>query len=285
MLLDTGFYADALDKVRDLTSSDSDVMTRVFLLRGWACLRLNRYAEAREHLARALEQCHLHGDIDTALDAERGLNTILRDLGHHPEAASHARRILQQALSEKVPLPTLAGCYRVVARSHALTGQIAEALEAGEKALKIGRDIESLRAIGNAELSLGEACRHGKQLQAAADHYRQAVDNADRIANRDSFLWSGLGLSDTLLLMGLRDAASQMLERVAEIVRDNELRYPLENCHWAFSIAILDFLETFTVSADLDRVLTKYRELGIRWPAAYFDHVARPGEELVPKQF
>ena len=80
-------------------------------------------------------------------------------------------------------------------RSLAFTNKCDEGVKLGFKALEIAQKYQFKKIEGNAHLSIAECYRHHQMLNEAEEHYIMACEIARKIANRDSFIWSSLGLS------------------------------------------------------------------------------------------
>jgi hypothetical protein len=110
---------------------------------------------------------------------------------------------------------------------------------------------------------------HGHNYPSAIEYYEKAILIANKIANRDSFLWSALGLSDALLLDGQHLKSQRTLDEVASIVKHADSLYPLEYLHWNLSQATLDFIGKKINEEEMLLAATKYSSLKINWPLEY----------------
>jgi hypothetical protein len=120
-------------------------------------------------------------------------------------------------------------------------------------------------------------------VDEAIVNYEKAIWIAETIANRDSFLWSSLGLADALLLKGELARAKQALEPVGEIVRNASSHYPLENLHWQLSTATVGYINRELSDTDLKAAAAQYQSLRITWPEAYVRAVLTDGKPTVAK--
>jgi tetratricopeptide (TPR) repeat protein len=269
VLLHTGFYHDALDILETVDETPLPQRGKRSLLQGQAHIRLNSYEAATDALQRATDDFAQAGDEGGRLSALREQNTILRDLGRYQEAVEHAEMLLSQASAGSTLLR--AACHRALARSLALSGRGDEGLEHAHAALRLADSAGSTRAVGNARLAAGECLRHAGHHNDAASEYRAAIGIAAALANRDSLLWSQLGLADALLLSDRRDEAASVLDEVAEVVETGDSRYPLEYCHWRLSKAVVDFLAGTGSTDSVRTAAGSYEILGVRWPIMYVD--------------
>lgn len=167
----------------------------------------------------------------------------------------------------------MASCYQALARSLAFRSNSVEALAIAQKSLDIALSAHSVRAEGNAYLAFGEVYRHGYSLSDAIPNYEKAIKIAETIGNRDSFLWSALGLADALCLDGEYIRAKRVLERVGSIVKNAASRYPLEHLHWQLSKATLDYIENEIDDSELVGAAEQYDWLGISWPLVYTQNI------------
>ena len=283
-LLDTGSYREALEILKQVRVEDEELQALAFLIHGRALIRLNSYAQARA----ALDQARVYyGALDQAsgqIEVEKEINTILRDLGRHREAVDQATQLVGTAQKEKVSPLVQASCFRALARSLALTGEKIASLRAGNRALDIARAEKSWRSEGNAHLAKGEAFRHGRQFPQALAEYQLAADIAEKLANRDSWLWSLLGAADSLLLLGQLDEALARLADLGAVLKGASKRYPLEYLHWRLSLEVIRFIKDGKSPRPLRLRASKYASLGISWPALYVEHITRSRTALEPKK-
>ncbi len=286
VLLETGYYAEGLQALGSIPPDrvmDQDE-PRILLVQGRLLLRLNQYQRARITLEDAHRKFGVLGDVHGQLEAAKEQNTIMRDLEQYSEAVPHAQHLVNEAILQEAPPVIVASCYRGLARSLALCKQLDLAADAANKALSLATDTGSLRAIGNAQLALGEAYRHGGVFAEAIEHYQQAIDIADRLANRDSELWSILGLADALLLRGEPHYAMEALDRIRIYLEFKPRRHPLEYLHWRLSTATI----TYVVDGrdeDLTRAAAAYVQFGINWPLRYVAAALSSGKPTVAKAF
>lgn len=286
-LLASGHYQKGLEEVERIAAPSLPPKQRadLMLVRGQLNVRLNRYELARADLADALRGYSEAGETMGALEARRELNTVLRDLGRYSDAVVDAQELVNDAQSAHAPELVLAGCKRALARSLALAGQGEAAARTAREALDLAKAALSLRAEGNAWLALGEACRFSGKYAEAVDAYSRAVEAASRVGNVDSELWALLGISDALLLAGDRTAAREMLERMDRVTALTPDRHPLESLHRDFSTTTLDLLDGDAGALPrLEAVASRYKQLGISWPAAYVIGL-RSETEPSPKKY
>jgi tetratricopeptide (TPR) repeat protein len=285
VLLHTGYYQEALARIDvGLAGATSpSLQSQITLLRGEIYMRLNRYSQALEEINKAYANCSELGDVRGQILAEKIVNTILRDLGKYQEAVTQSRALVQRAKNSLEPCPLLASCYQALARSLAFIPNPSEGASAAEQSLEIATASHSIRAEGNAHLAFGEVYRHGGQWDNAITHYEKAIKIAETIANRDSFLWSSLGLADTLLLKGRYNEVEQVLDRIGEIVKNAPVHYPIEHLHWQFSKATVHYLEGDITESELLYAAERYDMLQISWPLRYARRIIEEGKPAIPK--
>lgn len=284
-LLDTGSYREALEVLGQVGMvEDQELQARALLIHGRVLIRLNSYDPAMVALEQAWAHYRELGQASGQIEAEKEVNTILRDLGRHEEAANQAAQLVETAQKERVHPLVQASCFRALARSLALTEEASASLKAGSRALDIARAEKSLRAEGNAHLARGEAYRHGRQLPQALAEYQLAANIAEKLANRDSWLWSLLGAADSLLLLDQLDEALARLADLGAILRGASKRYPLEYLHWRLSVEAVRFIKGGKSPRALRSSAAKYASLGIAWPSSYVEQITRSKTALVPKK-
>ncbi len=281
ILLHTGYYQEALERLESLAKEphSESILFQIALQRGKTLLRLNRYCESKAELEKAERGYDGLGEVMGQVEAQLSLNTLLRDLEMYSDAAAQAQTLVSrvEAPDANFPLLIKASCYRVAARSFALFGRWQMAAEFGKKALSIAREEHSIRAEGNAHFAIGEAYRHGLQITDAYNHYQSAFAIANKIGNRDSLLWSVLGLADAFLLDGQQKEAWQVLKGIEAIVGQGADRYPIEYLHWRFGMATIGYLNGDIVDTDLLLVAGVYDKLHTKWPSIYAEGIIAAG--------
>ncbi len=272
---DTGYYEEGmriLDEV-DITGLSTLINAHIHLLRGEILLRMNKYKEALKELRRAESMYKLTGDSIGQISTGKCKNVVLRDLGKYEQAVKQAYDLVKRTRKTDSPPLIKASCLRALARSLAFVPKLQEALSAANEALQIAVKEHSMREEGNAHLAIGESYRHGgvnspDLLMLAVKHYKTAIEIGSSILNRDSVLWSSLGLADAFLLLGQLDEAQQELNRIAPIVV-NENSHPLEHAHWQLSEMTIKYLKGTIVEEELWRSAGKYEKFAIDWPKNY----------------
>jgi tetratricopeptide (TPR) repeat protein len=285
VLLNTGYYQEALNRLINFETDDMPVhlVSRTKLLRGEIFMRLNRYSESLNELEHAHQMFSDQSNLEGQLAAEKTENTILRDLGRYDEAVSLGLSLVQRAEEGLTQSPLLASCFQALARSLAFRSDTSEGIAAAQRSLEISLSIHSIRTEGNSYLALGEVFRHGNLFDEAIVNYVKAIKIAETIANRDSFLWSSLGLADALLLKGDVAKAKEVLEHVGEIVRNADSHYPLEHLHWQLSTATVNYINGELSDTDLKAAAAQYQSLKITWPEEYVRSVLINGKPSVAK--
>lgn len=279
VLLHTGHYQEALSRLSGIAIDrlSPSLLARLSLLRGEILMRLNRYNQALLQLENAHRAYEELGNVDGQLESEKNVNTILRDLGRYERAVSQAQSFADRARRELPPSRLVASCLQALARSLAFLRNTEEGLVAAKESLEMALSVQSIRAEGNAHLAFGEVYRHSYILDEAIPSYDSAIRIAETIANRDSFLWSSLGLADSYLLKGYYVNAQRVLERVGEIVKHAPSHYPLEYLHWQLSIASIDFINRTISDKEIIAAAEQYQSLGITWPMEYVQEVIATG--------
>ncbi len=285
-LLDTGSYHESLRTLDEINvEGGSELEALIVLTRGRVLLQLNDYDHALATLDQAKTIYAKLDRISGQIEAETEVNTILRDLGRYQDAVAQGGRLVETALKEKTSLLVQASCYRALARSLAFTKETSASLDASRIAMDLAQAAKSLRAEGNTYLAKGEAYRHGEQYDRALGEYRQAASIAEKLANRDSWLWSLLGEADCLLLLGQLDEASARLSALEVVLRGASNRYPLEYLHWRLSKETIRFVaDKGGFPHRLRARAAQYSKLGIAWPSAYVDAIIQTGAVREPKK-
>ncbi|MDI9639544.1 tetratricopeptide repeat protein [Geitlerinema splendidum] len=287
-LYNTGHYEDALQQLFQLKRNNipSDFIAEITLMHGKILVRINQYQDAILKLKLAGNLYQNNGNLDGQIKANKEINTILRDVGRYKKAVSLALVLVRRADKDNLSLLIRASCYRGLARSLAFfPKRITQAINTAQQALDIAKAENSIPAIGNAHLAFGEVYRHSKRCDEAIEHYRLAIDIAEKTANRDSFLWSALGLADALVLLGKYEDSQRIINQVGEIVEKAALRYPLEHLHWKLSHFTLEYLRGMIDEKILKMSANEYSTLGINWPHKYISTVINSNSVIIPKSF
>lgn len=283
-LLETGRYDSALGelKVLPLDGAPDSLSADYKLLRSLVHLRLNEYGEAENFAHDSIKYFEFTQNWGALLKAQGVLNTINRDLGRYSRAVEIAESMLRLA---EIRAPSqLGSVYRKLARALALDRQWKRALDAGNEAIRLAREVQNIDEQAKAHLACGEAHRHGFVQASAVDEYRAAISFASTHGDWDCFLWAALGLADSYTLLGGYSEAGNVLDQVDQLLGQPGRRFPIEALHHQLSIRVLDFLEKRAKPEDFDSVLSGYEKLGITWPRQYVAELAVTGRAVEPKR-
>ncbi|WP_162246504.1 tetratricopeptide repeat protein [Aeromicrobium sp. Root495] len=252
-----GDYEAALASLEMIGQPTADV----WLSKGRALLRLNRYGPSQEALQKAWASFPAKSVGTSA--AQRELITIKRDLGNYVDAV-HSSRVLLSGLSDESSDAERAGVLRALARSLALAGDN-EAVIYANSALELGRQL-GIGPESTGLLTLGEALRHSGDPASALEAYRESADLSLSTGNRDCYLWAVLGASDSLRLLGRPEDSRREAEPATTLLKSSATTHPLESLHF-------DLLEAATAlgertgSFDHDQLASAYADLEISWPS------------------
>jgi len=286
VLTDAGYYSEALARLKDfdpLHISDSQ-RPRYNLAVGRVLLRLNQYQQATTHLKEAYNGFYSAADHIGMVKAWKDWITILRDIGRYDDAVRESADLLEYALKHDLPTLVVAGCRRAVARSLAIGGEPKKAIQLGNEALNLAVTVASMKDIGNAHLAIAEGYRHDHNYPKAVFHYSEAFDIGERILNRDSALWSGLGLADAYLLLGDYEETARVLDDIGNMLSGNSERFPLEHLHWRLSCSVIEYRSDRSALTILNECVAAYRAMGIRWPEEYVQEIVQYNAAVRPKR-
>lgn len=278
VLVMTGNYDTAIEKIRE-RNAEGSLSADFLVVQAQAMLRLGQYADARKAAEEVAANAEKSGSWGLWIDAQGIINTVERDLGQYIKAVATARQMIEVAStreeSTKVP-----SCRRKLARSLALAGS-PEAVREAFEALHALRRNEDEDGVSKALLAVGEALRHGGSVSASIGFYEDARDMAQRIGDWDCFLWAVLCLADALLLLDGREKEARLcLKELEGVFEPRTKRFPVEELHVRFSIAIL---ESDPSDSRIDDLVGEYKNFGITWPSSYIN-LWRQGERQ-PKRF
>lgn len=284
VLYSTGYYREGLEVIKGSEAWPNLAGARGLLAQGRLMLRLSRFRDAHDYFDRARQRFLVASNTEGVLQCDKENVTVLRDLGMYEEAVRKAEIVLAGAKEHNVSTDTLASCYRAVARSLAFTGPLDQAISAADEALSIAHEVGSASDAGNARLANAEAYRLAGQPSDAIDNYKAAAETALTLGNRDSYLWSMLGLSDCYFMLGEISAAAQMLTPVSDTVKFASDRYPLVYLHWKLSDLSIAQRTGEDVGNEFQLVIQAYKALGVAWPERYVSRLAIDATPL-PKLF
>ncbi len=120
--------------------------------------------------------------------------------------------------------------------------------------------------MGNAYLARGEVRRYRREFQAAFEDYRLAEELGRGMGNRDSQLWSLLGIAAALIESGDQDAAQYPLDQVAVMLAEPGYEHPIESAHLQL-LRVLSGRQPVEVAP----LVEAYESLGIHWPRAILE--------------
>jgi tetratricopeptide (TPR) repeat protein len=267
-----GYYNEALDQIGRVPpmSISSQNEASAALLRGKILLRLNKYSDALAHFQTAKDFFSNNNDVSGIVSTLNEVNTIMRDVGCYDEAIKQSEDNISLALnSGAVDKRLLAQTHEACARSLAFSSRWNEGVLHAKEALRISETENLIKVKGNAYLSMAECFRHGNNNAAAIEQYERAIVIAQFISNRDSRIWSVLGLSDCYFMEEQYDRARSELKYVEQVVNNADDRYPLEYLHWKLSVATIDYVEHKIDDAALHSAALLYEKLKIKWPQDY----------------
>lgn len=280
----TGYYHEGLGFLSLAESWPSLQGAHALLTRGRLLLRLDRFNDAWHTLRQARKRYMDLDEGEGVIHCDKEEITLLRDLGHYTEAVHRSYDLISRAEAQVQSSNLLGSCYRALARSLAFTGPLEAALDSGRRALELALDSGSTINVGNANLALGEAYRLGRAPSDAVAFYETAAEIGLTVGNRDSYMWSILGLSDCHFLLDHLSLARKLLAPIGEILRSRPAQYPLEYLHWRLSELAISFVENADIEEECANIVTEYGRLGVSWPNQYFSNLAS-GAGWSPKYF
>ena len=144
----------------------------------------------------------------------------------------------------------------------------------------VSKPVERAKAL----LAIGEAYRHGGKQGEAIKHYTESRNLASILGHVDCYLWSALGLADSLFLLGELKESEALLTKLDGFVEEGNQRYPLEALHISLSRAVISKVAGDNVDSELDSLIAKYEMLGVCWPRDYIARI-RVNDYSIPKGF
>lgn len=277
-----GQYDNALHTLDAIETSRRPPSLEHLILKAEIQLRLNQYGAAESAANSALLAARDAGDMCAVISAMSVLNTIHRDRGNYDVAVSLGRELLQLAL-DKCPAQ-ICSAKRKLSRALSLEGSWQAALTEATDALTLARSSGDAVAEAKCHLAIGEAHRHGLDQLSAIPEYVNARNLAGKLGHVDCYLWSALGLSDSLVLVGENQDADACLNKLTGFIQASQQNYPLETLHLSLCRLVIARIQGKDVDREVDEVLRRYRELSVKWPDAYVKEIRR-GNYSLPKKF
>jgi glycosyltransferase involved in cell wall biosynthesis len=268
-----GQYIQALEALDGLKcysglKNTPDLVLDAALKEAEICMRLNRYSPAMGLVRKITHETHDREDWPRYIRALQVENVILRDQGHYSDAVSLARKLLDVAkehCEEKIDSVS-----RDLSRSLALEGLCDEAVIHGTNALESAKSKGDKIAEAKASLAMGEAYRHGRNDVSAISWYSTAQELSGRAGHVDCYLWSALGRSDSLFLMGELHTSLETLAHLQTFLQRSGHTHPLETLHIRLSLCAINIAQGMCDEADIKNILANYSDLDIVWPEEYF---------------
>ncbi len=272
--LDIGRYREVdgpLAHAELMAGTADSKLAQVEILRMKLALRRNAYADLSP-LAESIRG-RVFDDLRLQVERELVLNVALRDLMDLGELSASRDRLLE--LRAQSDLDQQNSIDRALARSSAKLGDSDSALAFANSALQSSNDLSSIRAVGNANLAFGEASRYRKDYASAMEGYAKAVAIARATGNRDSLLWSLLGIVAGCIEQDDGAAATGPLEELDALLGEPGYEHPLETAHTALLHSLYASSEETGTNA-----LQLYKQLGVVWPEKYLLDFFRNGRAI-----
>lgn len=266
--LELGRYGEADDALRyaeQVVQDGSAAAMDTLLLRMKLALRRNAYS-ALAPLAVKLRQAG--SNAQAQIEGELILNTAYRDSMDLRALESSNRRLLSlRGTASEVQQNEI---HRALARACAKLGDLTLALDEANSAVATGLSLDSIRALGNCHLARAEVLRYREAFSESVAEYRTAIDIARAFGNRDSQIWSLLGMAAAQIRASDQDLAKVTLAEASALLAEPGYEHPLETAH-------LRLLQKLNGSGDFasSEILAAYSGLGIEWPREVLDEFDR----------
>lgn len=270
--LDLGRYSEVDEPLAQAErSTNKDTRVAALLLRMKLALRRNTYVVLWK-LAKDLDG--LTDCPSEQAEIQAILNVAFRDLGDAEGIRATTDKLI--VLREQLVAEQQMSIDRSIARALAKLEDVEGAEEVAERALASASEIGTARDIGNAYLARAEVRRYGRRYAEALADYHQAEAFGRGIGNRDSQLWSLLGAAAAQIESGDPKAARVTLEEVSALLSEPGYAHPIETAHAQLLRALAG------EAVDIEKLLRKYEDLGIRWPRGIFDQHSATGSLAGP---
>lgn len=283
----SGQYTEALDALETLKGDArlhraSSIAMDATIIEAEVCLRLNQYQRGRALVSKVAREAIERSDWPRYVRARSVENVMLRDQSKYEEATALATELLRVA--EQHCSDNVERVCRLLARSLALNCRSDEAVRYATKALESAQGRRDGDAQAKATFALGEAYRHGLNQPMAIKWYTESRDMSGRAGDVDCFLWSVLGLADSLFLTGEYKSSADMVQRLKNYIDRPSHVHPLESLHIRLSLLSVACHEGYDIADDTTDLLDTYKGLGVIWPNEYVAAL-NAGDFTQPKRF
>lgn len=241
-------------------SSNPETQVEALLLRMKLALRRNAYGLLWA-LAEKLEKVE---DPSHYAEGQATLNVAYRDILNYKGMRETTDKLIK--LRDSLTPAKQMSIDRSIARAQAKLGDLDAALEVAMRAVDAAREVGTARDLGNAHLARGEVHRYRREFAAALEDYRLAEEIGRGMGNRDSQLWSLLGVAAAQIEAGHPGAARMPLDQVTAMLDEPGYVHPIESAH-------LQLLRVLAGdhTGEVARVVQAYESLGIHWPRSILE--------------
>jgi tetratricopeptide (TPR) repeat protein len=245
-------------------STNPETQVEALLLRMKLALRRNTYSLLWV-LAEQLER--IAPDPGHYAEGQATLNVAYRDILDYDGIRETTDKLIK--LRDSLAPTKQMSIDRSIARAQAKLGDLDAALSAAERAVEAASELGTARDLGNAHLARGEVHRYRGEFPAAFEDYRVAEELGRGMGNRDSQLWSLLGIAAAQIESGEPDAAQLPLDQVTAMLAEPGYVHPIESAH----LQLLRVLAGAS-AGEVGSLVQAYESLGIRWPRAILERHA-----------
>jgi len=245
-------------------STHPETQVEALLLRMKLALRRNTYSLLWV-LAEKLER--VAGDPSHYAEGQATLNVAYRDILNYDGIRETTDKLIK--LRDSLTPEGQMSIDRSIARAQAKLGDLDAALDSAERAVEAASDVGTARDLGNAHLARGEVRRYRREFPLAFYDYRLAEELGRGMGNRDSQLWSLLGIAAAQIESGDPGAAQLPLDQVTAMLAEPGYLHPIESAH-------LQLLRVLAggYTGEVAPVVQAYESLGINWPRAILENHA-----------
>lgn len=243
-------------------STNPETRVEALLLRMKLALRRNTYSLLWV-LAEKLEK--VDRDPGQYAEGQATLNVAYRDILNYEGIRGTTAKLIE--LRDKLAPLKQMSIDRSIARAQAKLGDFDAALDTAQRAVEAALDVGTARDLGNAYLARGEVHRYRREFQAAFEDYHLAEELGRGMGNRDSQLWSLLGIAAAQIESGDQGDAQYPLDQVAAMLAEPGYEHPIESAH-------LQLLRILSGRQKIEAALVveAYESLGIHWPRAILEN-------------
>ena len=264
-----GHYDDALTyfqqalQLREKLKVPGDIAETVYNL-GKTNAKLGQYDQALTQFLRALDLYRSSGDKRGAAVDSYSMGSLFGRQGRYGAAVNSEEDAVKTFRELRERSPDMAEILSVYGSALADAGRADEARKTLEEALGLARELKSQPLVAQALNFQGVAALYQDDLKSARIFYRQALQTASHINDRDKVLESKIGLAKVAIREGHLREAGQSLKNLAKEADTLGSKYLSVECSVDLAEALVSSKNYPQARQELEAALGRAEKLGLR---------------------